>query len=407
MRTAAEHTIGRMGYRAGARKAGRQAGREAGGEAGGGVGAAAVAATYVSTVVGAGFASGQEVLRFFTHFGPWGLVGLTAAALLLTAGGTAVLVESRVCRASSHADLLFWLAGPRLGRLYDGFTMVFLFGTTAVMVAGSGALFQERLSLPSLVGDLVMALAAVVTVLGGIRGVVAASEVVAPLLLGSVVVAALAAVWGPGGAGPPADLIREGLWRVWSRPEEAAAPSWTLACVLYASYNLALAPAVLAPLGVRARSRAAVVAGGAIGGLVLGAAVACVDVALLACLPESAAYEVPLLYVASRLGGGLGRALGTVLGLALWGEIYTTAVGLLYGLAVRLGRGAGPLGREAEGPRFKRWVLALGLGAALAARAGFSRMVTTLYPVVGYVGLGFLALVLARLGRAWRQPEGR
>ena len=376
-------------------------------ESASGVGAAAVAATYVSTVVGAGFASGQEVLRFFTHFGPWGLVGLTAAALLLTLGGTAVLVESRVCRAWSHADLLFWLAGPRLGRLYDGFSMVFLFGTTAVMVAGSGALFQEWLGLPSLVGDLAMVFAAAATVLGGIRGVVAASEVVAPLLFGAVTVTALAAVCGPSGSGPAAELIRDGLWRVWWRPGEAAAPCWVLASVLYASYNLALAPAVLAPLGVRARSRAAVAAGGAIGGLVLGAAVACVDVALLACLPESATYELPLLYVTHRLGGRPGRALGVVLGLALWGEIYTTAVGLLYGLAVRLGGGAGPPAERVEGPRFRRWVLVLGLGAALAARTGFSRMVTTLYPLVGYVGLGFLGLVLARLVRAWRQPEGR
>jgi uncharacterized membrane protein YkvI len=39
-----------------------------------------VAFAYIGTVVGAGFASGQEILQFFSYFGYWGLVGLLLAA---------------------------------------------------------------------------------------------------------------------------------------------------------------------------------------------------------------------------------------------------------------------------------------------------------------------------------------
>lgn len=372
------------------------------GERNGGIGAVAIVATYVSTVVGAGFASGQEVLRFFTHFGPWGLAGLAVATVFLSLCGTAIMLESRLCRARTHGDLLWWLGGAWFARLYDVVITAFLFGTTAVMVAGSGAFFREQLGLPSIAGDLVMALAAVVTVLGGIRGVVAASEAVVPFLLLAVAAIAFAAV-GTAGAG---GLIHQGLWRTWSRPLEAAAPSWVLAAFLYVSYNLILAPAVLTPLAVRARSRAVLVVAGCAGGLLLGAAAAGVDIALLAGLPESASYEVPMLNVAGRLGGALARVLQPVCGLVLWAEIYTTAVGLLYGFAARLGARGDPQPRGGEGPVFRRWVLVGGLGAVVAARAGFSNMVTTLYPAVGYAGLVFLGLVLVRLARVRGRLRG-
>ena len=35
-----------------------------------------VAATYIGTVIGAGFASGQEILQFFSVFGNMGILGL-------------------------------------------------------------------------------------------------------------------------------------------------------------------------------------------------------------------------------------------------------------------------------------------------------------------------------------------
>lgn len=363
------------------------------------IGAVAITATYVSTIVGAGFASGQEVLRFFTHFGVRGLVGLAVATVFLAVCGMAIMLESRACRARSHGDLLRWLGGPVFARIYDVVITAFLFGTTAVMVAGSGAFFQEQLGLPTLLGDIVMAVAAVATVLAGIRGVVAASEVVVPFLVAAVVLIAVLAVRQAG----PLALLRDGVWRVWSRPAEAACSSWTLAAFLYVAYNLVLAPAVLTPLAARAGSRRALVVGGTVGGLLLGFAAACVNVALLAGLPGSAGYEVPMLHVAANLGGTASAILRPVCGLVLWAEIYTTAVGLLYGFALRLaGRG------EAGGLAFRRWVVAGGVAATLASRAGFSNMVITLYPAVGYAGLAFIAVVLVRLVSVRRRgPSGR
>ena len=359
------------------------------------LGGVAIAATYVSTVVGAGFASGQEVLRFFTPFGPWGLAGLGVATGLLCLGGTAIMLESRWAKARTHGDLLAWLGGGWFAKVYDVLITAFLFGTTAVMVAGSGAFFQEQLGLPRLTGDVVMAVAAVATVLVGLRGVVVASEVVVPFLLLGVAAVTVATLAEGGQLVPGAGL---GGWR----PAAAAAPNWGLAAGLYASYNLVLAPAVLTPLAVRAGSPRAVVLGGVLGGVLLGLTAMGVNLSLLGALPGAGQFEVPMLYVAGLAAGRYAAAARFAYGLVLWGEIYTSAVGLLYGFGCRLAGGGGSSRRGGEGPLFRRWVLAGGLGALLAARAGFSNMVATLYPLVGYAGLLFLLVAVVRLRRGGR-----
>jgi len=359
------------------------------------LGGVAIAATYVSTVVGAGFASGQEVLRFFTPFGPWGLAGLGVATGLLCLGGTAIMLESRWAKARTHGDLLAWLGGGWFAKVYDVLITAFLFGATAVMVAGSGAFFQEQLGLPRLTGDVVMAVAAVATVLVGLRGVVVASEVVVPFLLLGVAAVTVATLAEGGQLVPGAGL---GGWR----PAAAAAPNWGLAAGLYASYNLVLAPAVLTPLAVRAGSPRAVVLGGVLGGVLLGLTAMGVNLSLLGALPGAGQFEVPMLYVAGLAAGRYAAAARLAYGLVLWGEIYTSAVGLLYGFACRLAGGGGSSRRGGEGPLFRRWVLAGGLGALVAARAGFSNMVATLYPLVGYAGLLFLLVAVVRLRRGGR-----
>ena len=48
-----------------------------------------IAGAFVGVIVGAGFASGRELLLFFVDFGVWGLVGALVSAALFTFLGMA------------------------------------------------------------------------------------------------------------------------------------------------------------------------------------------------------------------------------------------------------------------------------------------------------------------------------
>lgn len=333
-----------------------------------------VAATYIGTVVGAGFASGQEILRFFTAYDGWGTLGLLGVTALLAAFGVAVMRLGAVTGAESHRELVRAVGGLWLGTLVDWVITGFLFAGTAVMIAGSNAIFREQLGWPGWLGGLVMAVAATVTVLFRLRGVTAVTSLVAPVL----VLGALGVSTGV--------LLREG-WPDTPRggtDVAGAAPVWPLAALLYTSFNLILATPVLAPLGAEVGRAGTLNAGGLLGGAGLGLAALALHLALWAGLPATARFEVPML----ALARGFGPVLGTIYAAILWLEVYTTAVTSLYGVAARL--------RSPQKAGYRTVALILGAVAFAASFAGFANLVTRIYPLVGYMGLLLMAAV------AWR-----
>ncbi|HEX6972474.1 MAG TPA: hypothetical protein VF234_09660 [Limnochordia bacterium] len=334
---------------------------------------AKIGAVYVGTVVGAGFASGQEVLRFFTAFGGAGTWGLAAAGLMFALFGWAAMEVGQAVGARSHAEVVRAILGPGLGPALDWGITLFLYAIVVLMAAGAGAVFSEQYGLPAGWGSLVMIAAATGTVLFGFAGVVRSIAIVAPALVAAVLLLGLLTVLGR--PIPPAVL---GAMPI----AHAAAPAWPLASVLYVSFNLILALAVLGPLGADIDQAEARAMGAWIGGVGLALAAAAIHLAILATWPESGRVDVPMLAVAR----GVSPLAGALYSGVLLAEVYTTAVSSLYGFSVRLFSGTGWGARIAT-------LLAAGVAFGLS-QVGFTRMVLTVLPAAGYAGL----LLLAGLG---------
>ncbi|EKP95117.1 hypothetical protein [Thermaerobacter subterraneus] len=334
-----------------------------------------MAATFIGTVVGAGFASGQEILSFFTLYGWPGSLGIVLVAVAFAAGGSWWLELGARTRARSYRDALAATAGPWAGSLLDGLLTASLFLGVGVMTAGAAAVTAEQLGWPPWAGRAAFLFLCVVTVWHGLPGVLAANTTVVPLLVGVVIVVAVHGLR----AARPAALAA--LAPMAAALPAAPAPHWLVAALLYAGFNLLLALPVLVPLGASAPPGARRL-GSLAGGMGLAALALLLHMALLAHMPASATRQIPVLYLAAGLPGWF-RAL---LAVVLWTEIFTTAVGSLYGLASRLGV-----------PGSGSYRLAVLVTAALAmavAEAGFAHLVRVLYPLLGWLGLGLVAWLL-------------
>lgn len=340
------------------------------------IGPLTIAATYVGTVVGAGFATGQEVLQFFTAFGIGGIWGALLATVLFALLGATILRLGQELQAGSHVEIVNRATGRVVGRLLDWVITFFLFGGSAVMMAGAGAVFGEHFGLPPLLGSGLLALLAVGTVLLGLRGVVTSIAVVAPVLIGLVAIVSMSAIWRQGLG--PAQLA-------WQDIASAPVRWWPVSAVLYVSYNLILSVGVLGPLGREVTDAGALRWGGRIGGIALGLAALLIHLALLAGTPLTATFEVPMLYLARLFPAWLGFLYTIV----LWAEIYTTAVASLFGLAVRF--------REPGRAGFRPFVIVSTILALGLSQFGFSTLVSVLFPVVGWLGLALVA------GLLWQQ----
>lgn len=338
-----------------------------------------VGATFVGTVVGAGFASGQEALRFFVAFGGAGLLGVGLAALLFAVLGAALMEAGAAVGARSHRELLVAGCGPRLGAALDLLVTAFLFAALAVMVAGGGAVAAEQFGLPAWAGALGTAGMTLLTVLAGLQGLVSANGVVVPMLV-TCVLALAAHASGHPPAGGQAPGTAHGI--------APAAPHWVLAALLYAGYNLVLSLPVLGPLGAAVGDGRVLRWGGALGGLTLGVLGVALHRALALHIAEAGTLEVPLLHLARQHGPAMQGLFAAV----LWAEIYTTAIAGAFGITRRIAP-------EGDGPRYRAAALAAVAAAVAASRLGFGALVATVYPAFGYVSLPVLAL-LARGRRA-------
>ncbi len=335
-----------------------------------------VAATYVGTVVGAGFASGQESLRFFAAYGRAGVWGAALATLLFCFYGFVVLELGHALRARSHREVLLHACGPRAGQLADVAVTTFLFAGLTVMLAGAGALVQQQLGLPAVAGTLLTVVATLLTVLYGLEGIMAANSVVVPVLAAAVLALCATSLHYHG-----LDLVNPGP----AVRDLQAGGNWFVAAWLYVAYNLILSISVLAPLGAAVSSRRRRLAGALLGGLCLGVLALAIKLAVAAHLPEAGRFPVPMLFLARTYP----LPVQLLYTLVLWAEIYTTACAGAFGVARRL--------TDGTGWRYAPTVTTVVLLAIAGSGFGFARLVGTLYPAFGYLSLGLLAL-LARYG---------
>lgn len=339
-----------------------------------------VAWLYLGTLVGAGFATGREVLRFFAVYGPWGLGGTLLAGVLFALAGAAVAHIAGRAGARNYREYYGAILPPAWAGIMDGLTSVFFFLVLVVTIAGMTQLTVDLVPAAAGVSPYAAAGLLVALVLVGPTAALSFGRALGPVQLLLVLLLSLL-TWlalGPGAGSVP--------W-----PEEAGrviVPPWWVAALLYFAYNHALSLSILTG-ATRLAPRGHAVRGAAMGGLLLGFMLAAATVAILLLLPGAAQVPFPLSYAAQRLGNGW-SALYTVL---LAAAMLTTAVAVLWALYQRYPNGRG--------------LALMGAAAAFtAARGTFATFIDVVYPIMGAAGLLMVAaLVRAHLmGAAGFQP---
>lgn len=331
-------------------------------------GAVPAAGAIVAGLIGAGFASGQEVLQFFTVYGPLrGLLGAALATAVL-GGGAALLL-----RPAGARGVFRRCCGPLAGRLLESASPLLLFAVYTVMLAGAGALVETGLGLPALWGRAGMLLATLVTAWAGLGRMADILGGVGPLIVAFVLAAGIgAALRGPTGQPVP--------------PLPAPPASrWWWAALVYAGYNLYLLAPFLQALGGRLAGKAAACRAAWLGCGGFGLGLALLHLAF--CLaPEALTASAPAVALVGRLWP---RALPLAVPVLLAG-VYTTAAPLLFGV-----RGALPAARTPSG------TLLLAAAAFGGSALPFGRLIALLTPLIGAFGLALAA------GAAWQWAAQR
>ena len=347
-----------------------------------------MAAAYIGAVVGAGFASGQEALTFFVIYGPWGLLGIVVVMVGLAVIGALSFAATQELGVESYKELLETVSTPFWSRLYDILITCFLLAGVGVMLAGAGSLAQQQWRLPVMLGVGATAVITGISCYLGIEGVFLLNTYLVPVMAAA---SASLGLLGLGGLWSKKILQAETL-AMWSSTPSPLVPNWWLAAVIYLSYNSMLGIAACTPLAASLPRRKWAVWGGVVGGLTLGFMLLGSSLAIWDAGPQAAQMAVPLAWIASLTGPGL----GSLYGIIIWFAMLTTAATNLYAVVKRLGR--------SPRPDILGVLLALGFGLSLL---GFSSLIELLYPFFGYLGCFYGLQILTYYFRRWHAVRKR
>ena len=340
------------------------------------------AGAIVAFLIGSGFATGQEILQYFTSYGYWGVFGTGLLVLTLM---TYVVVEFFIVGEAKKFDrpsrIFHYYCGKHLGVFFDYFSILFVFLSFAVMVAGAGAVFEEHYGLSKFTGGVGLAAVVGVTVWFGLKNLVDVIGKIGPLIaVIAIALGVLGIVRNPEGISvgnallPGLDLTQ-------------ASTNWFMSGLSYVGFCMLWLAAFLTALGKTARSRKEAASGGLVGSMVFSVACIIVGLGLLAHIARVNGTEIPMLVLANDVSPLLAAGISVM----ILAGIYTTAVPLLWTVSSRF--------YADDKPGFKYLTLALAaVGTVVGLVIPFSQMVNVVYVINGYVGILLLVLMLIKTG---------
>ncbi len=329
----------------------------------------------VGLAVGAGFASGREVIQYFVSFGIPGLVGAVLAAVLFSLMCMVVLQLGSYYRASEHSAVFNAVTTPFLSRALDLFIIFTLFATGFVMIAGAGANLNQQFGVPVWFGSLALTLLVIVAGMLDVRRVTEVIGVITPVIVVFIIAAGIYSFTHPAGTlselAPVASQIPSTL------------PNWLISSLNYVAMGFALAVSMAIVMGGDMLDPKSAGRGGLLGGATYGALLLITTFALYFNVNYVAYAEMPTL----QLVNFIHPIAGTVMSAVIFAMIFNTAIGMYYALTSRV------VAKRPE--RFRPTIVVLALAGFAVSFVGFGNLVSYLFPVIGYVGIGICLVITA------------
>ncbi|SFK09828.1 Uncharacterized membrane protein YkvI [Halobacillus dabanensis] len=331
-----------------------------------------IASAFIGIIVGAGFASGQEILQYFTSFGYLGTIGTIIATALFAYMGMMLVKLGTRTQATSHREAVYKVSGP-FGLIVDYVIILTLFGVGVVMIAGAGSIPSQQFGMSPLVGVIIMSIIVMATVMMNVDKVVNIIGSITPFLILTVIIISIYSLFTMDQ--PFSDLNSVAV------EQPSSLSNWFLSAINYVSFNVAVGASMSLLMGGNEKDERTSALGGLLGGLGLGIMIVLSHLAIFSKVETVAAYDMPIL----ALVDSLSPVLGTFYSIVLFGMVFNTAVSMFFSFAARY--------TEVGTSKHKKFVLITGVVAFGLSFVGFTELVAFFYPLIGYMGL-FLILAL-------------
>jgi uncharacterized membrane protein YkvI len=328
-----------------------------------------ISSVYVATTIGAAFASGQEILKFFTRFEIKSFIGVLISGVLFLVVALAVLDIVYFHKIKNSRELLKLLGGSHVGKFFEYMTLLFSFCVYIIMIAGAAALWNRITGFSYTLGVILMSMLCTFLISFSIKGILAVSEILTPLMISGMLYLGVKVI-----------LRSQAVFSLGT----SITNNWLVFAFLYVCYNSILNVLVMSSMHPLLTTRKTSIYSGILGGTALFFAMWVLNQALFINLKAVRNTELPMVELSIISGKWDFIIYSFILAFAL----ITTAISSGYCCVEHF----------EQITKKPRWVLniCMGILAVPLANQGFSNMIDVIYPMFGYLGSSLFVLLMIR-----------
>lgn len=340
------------------------------------------AGAFIAFLIGSGFATGQEVLQYFSSYGYAGLLGVIVVYLLFLYIGIDFITVGQRERFPKGSDIYQYYCGKAVGTFYDYFSIAFIYMSYIVMIGGAGAAINQQYGLPVAFGGILMGVLAAGTVVFGLGKIVDVIGKIGPVIvLLTIILGVSAIVKNPQGLARANEVIP-------NLKLLKASTNWFYAAGSYVGFCMLWLAAFMASMGATAKSKREAVLGASFGAAGFSIALVIITLGIMANIEQLAGTMVPTLILA----GNISPILALIFSFIVVAGIYTTSVPLLWQVVARFS--------EEKTNKFKIMTVVLaGIGVFVGLLVPFDKLVNIIYVINGYVGIILLGFMIVKTVR--------
>lgn len=337
---------------------------------------------YASVVVGAGNASGMEPFFYYTSFGLNGTTGVLLATALYGIVGYFVVGLGQRLQSKNYKEAVYLVGGKTAGKFVDILIIIMMIGTGIIMLAGSGALFQQQYGMPYWQGSLIMTLLVVGTLMLRLRNIILVIGMITPVLI------ALLSIMIYQGLSNQTETFAELNDYVMAvgKTLPGTLPNWWVAAINHVTMMTVAGVGMSLVIGGEEKDPKVARLGGALGGLIIGGVLAMGHFALFAQIKTIAPTIETLAQMPSlQIMNTYAPTLSPLLSMVALAMIYSTAVSMFYVFTSRY--------FEMETQKSRIAVLAILAVGFCISFVGFIQLMGYFYPFAGYAGIVLIGII--------------
>lgn len=340
------------------------------------------AGAFIAFIIGSGFATGQEIMQFFTSNGLYSMISIIISLILFIYFGSTVMLCGFDYGGIKNYRPYKYFCGNKIGLFYEYFVPVLLFISIIIMISGAGATLQEYYGLNYCVGCAMMAILVLVAFLCGLDSLINIIGFIGPIIvIFSLIVGFTILIQN-------LDGLKNISQTMMSINLTKAGGNCVESGVIYASYNMVSGLFFFTSLGKSADCRREAKYGAIVGSLLLMLVILIMNLALLSKVKDIYKLAIPTLYFAKSISPLFGKIFSVIL---LCG-IFSTAAPNFWIVCDKIS--------QKRKYSSKSIAIVIAIVAFIGGLLPFEKLVGNVYPVTGLLGvILFICIFLKQVSK--------